>query len=64
MKTPSSMSPVLKKYIVTFENGRTLKLFAVNRWTALELCAIMSSLPIKSIDEAKVQIKIKEPCLN
>jgi len=49
---------------VTFENGRTLKLFAVNRWTALELCAIMSSLPIKSIDEAKVQIKIESLNLN
>lgn len=59
MKTPSSMSPVLKRYIVTFENGQTLKLFAVSRWRALDLCAIMSSMPIESINEAKVQIKIE-----
>lgn len=64
MKTPSSMLPVLKRYIVTFENGRTLKLMATNKGRALDLCAIVSSHPIKSIDQAVVQIKIEKPCSN
>lgn len=59
MKNQSSMSPILKRYIVTFESGRTLKLFATDRWRALDLCAIMSSMPIESIDEARVQIKVE-----
>ncbi len=59
MKNQSSMSPILKRYIVTFESGRTLKLFATDRWRALDLCAIMSSMPIESIKEARVQIKVE-----
>lgn len=64
MKNQSSMLPILKRYIVTFESGRTLKLFATDRWRALDLCAIMSSMPIESINEAVVQIKINDVCLN
>jgi hypothetical protein len=59
MKTPSSMSPVLKRYIVTLENGKKLKLMATNKGRALDLCAIVTSHPIKSIDQAVVQIKIE-----
>jgi hypothetical protein len=64
MKTPSSMSPVLKRYIVTFENGKKLKLMATNKGRALDLCAIVTNHPIKSIDQAVVQIKIEKPCLS
>ncbi len=56
----SSMSPILKRYIVTFESGKTLKLMATDRWRALDLCAIISRHPIKSIDQSIVQIKVEQ----
>ena len=41
------------------ENGKKLKLMATNKGRALDLCAIVTSHPIKSIDQAVVQIKIE-----
>lgn len=60
----SSMSPILKRYIVTYENGKSLKLFATNPMTALTLGSIVSDQIITDITQAIVQIKIDKPCLN
>lgn len=60
----SSMSPILKRYIVTYENGKSLKLFATNPMTALTLGLIVSDQIIIDITQAIVQIKIDKPCLN
>lgn len=60
----SSMSPILKRYIVTYENGKSLKLFATNPMTALTLGSIVSDQIITNITQAIVQIKIDKPCLN
>ena len=60
----SSMSPTLKRYIVTYENGKSLKLFATNPMTALTLGSIVSDHIITDVTQAIVQIKIEKPCLN
>lgn len=60
----SSMSPTLKRYIVTYENGKSLKLFATNPMTALTLGSIVSDQIITDVTQAIVQIKIDKPCLN
>lgn len=60
----SSMSPILKRYIVTYESGKSLKLFATNPMTALTLGLIVSDQIIIDITQAIVQIKIDKPCLN
>lgn len=58
------MSPILKRYIVTYESGKSLKLFATNPMTALTLGLIVSDQIIIDITQAIVQIKIDKPCLN
>jgi hypothetical protein len=58
------MSPTLKRYIVTYENGKSLKLFATNPMTAMTLGLIVSDQIITDITQAVVQIKIEKPCLN
>lgn len=58
------MSPILKRYIVTYESGKSLKLFANNPMTALTLGLIVSDQIIIDITQAIVQIKIDKPCLN
>lgn len=60
----SSMSPTLKRYIVTYDNGKSLKLFATNPMTALTLGSIVSDQNIIDVKQAIVQIKIDKPCLN
>jgi hypothetical protein len=60
----SSMSPTLKRYIVTYDNGKSLKLFATNPMTALSLGLIVSDQIVTDITQAVVQIKIEKPCLN
>lgn len=60
----SSMSPTLKRYIVTYDNGKSLKLFATNPMTALTLGSIVSDQIITDVTQAIVQIKIEKPCLN
>lgn len=60
----SSMSPILRKYIVTYENGKSLKLFATNTMTAVALGLIVSDQNITDVKKAVVQIKIEKPCLN
>ena len=60
----SSMSPILKRYIVTYENGKSLKLFATNPMIAMTLGCIVSDQNIVDITQAVVQIKIDKPCLN
>jgi hypothetical protein len=60
----SSMSPILRKYIVTYENGKSLKLFATNTMTAVALGLIVSDQNIIDVKKAVVQIKIEKPCLN
>lgn len=60
----SSMSPTLKRYIVTYENGKSLKLFAINPMTAMTLGCIVSDQNIIDVTQAVVQIKIDKPCLN
>ena len=58
------MSPTLKRYIVTYENGKSLKLFATNPMTAMTLGLIVSDQIITDVKHAVVQIKIEKPCLN
>lgn len=60
----SSMLPTLKRYIVTYDNGKSLKLFATNPMTAMTLGLIVSDQVITDITQAVVQIKIDKPCLN
>jgi hypothetical protein len=60
----SSMSPTLKRYIVTYDNGKSLKLFATNPMTAMTLGSIVSDKIITEVKQAVVQIKIDKPCLN
>ena len=47
----SSMSPTLKRYIVTYENGKSLKLFATNPMTAMTLGLIVSDQIITDVAE-------------
>ena len=56
----SSMSPTLKRYIVTYENGKSLKLFATNPMTAMTLGLIVSDQVITDITQAVVQISINK----
>jgi len=56
----SSMSPTLKRYIVTYENGKSLKLFAINPMTAMTLGLIVSDKSIVDITQAVVQISINK----
>lgn len=56
----SSMSPILKRYIVTYESGKSLKLFATNPMTALSLGLIVSDQNITDITQAVVQISINK----
>ena len=60
----SSMLPTLKRYIVTYDNGKSLKLFATDPMTAMTLGLIVSDQVITDITQAIVQIKIDKPCLN
>lgn len=60
----SSMSPTLKRYIVTYDNGKSLKLFATNSMTALSLGLIVSDQIITDITKAVVQISINKINLN
>jgi hypothetical protein len=60
----SSMSPILKRYIVTYDNGKKLKLMATDPIRAFALGAIVSDHIIEDISEAVVQIKINDVCLN
>ncbi len=56
----SSMSPILKRYIVTYDNGKSLKLFATNPMTAMTLGLIVSDKSIVDITQAVVQISINK----
>lgn len=56
----SSMSPILRKYIVTYENGKSLKLFATNPMTALTLGSIVSDQNITDVKQAIVQMSINK----
>lgn len=56
----SSMSPILKRYIVTYESGKSLKLFAINPMAALTLGSIVSDQIITDITQAVVQISINK----
>lgn len=56
----SSMSPTLKRYIVTYENGKSLKLFAINPMTALTLGSIVSDQIITDVRQAVVQMSINK----
>jgi len=56
----SSMSPTLKRYIVTYDNGKSLKLFATNPMTALTLGSIVSDQNIIDIKQAVVQMNINK----
>jgi hypothetical protein len=56
----SSMSPTLKRYIVTYENGKSLKLFATNPMTAMTLGLIVSDQIITDITQAIVQMSINK----
>lgn len=56
----SSMSPTLKRYIVTYDNGKSLKLFATNPMTAMSLGLIVSDKYIVDITQAVVQISINK----
>jgi hypothetical protein len=56
----SSMSPTLKRYIVTYDNGKSLKLFATNPMTALSLGLIVSNQIITDITKDVVQISINK----
>lgn len=56
----SSMSPTLKRYIVTYDNGKSLKLFATNLMTAMSLGLIVSDKSIVDITQAVVQISINK----
>jgi hypothetical protein len=56
----SSMSPTLKRYIVTYDNGKSLKLFATNPMTALSLGLIVSNQIITDITKSVVQISINK----
>ena len=60
----SSMLPTLKRYIVTYDNGKSLKLFATDPMTAMTLGLIVSDQVITDITQAVVQIKIDKSCLN
>lgn len=54
----SSMSPILKRYIVTYDNGKKLKLMATDPIRAFALGAIVSDHIIEDISEAIVQVSI------
>lgn len=56
----SSMSQTLKRYIVTYDNGKSLKLFATNPMTALTLGSIVSDQNIIDIKQAVVQMSINK----
>ena len=56
----SSMSPTLKRYIVTYDNGKSLKLFATNPMTAMTLGSIVSDKIITEVRQAVVQISINK----
>lgn len=56
----SSMSPILKRYIVTYESGKSLKLFATNPMTALTLGSIVSDQIVTDVTQAVVQISINK----
>jgi hypothetical protein len=56
----SSMSPTLKRYIVTYENGKSLKLFATNPMTAMTLGLIVSDQTITDVKQAVVQMSINK----
>jgi hypothetical protein len=56
----SSMSPTLKRYIVTYENGKSLKLFATNPMTAMTLGLIVSDQIITDVKQAVVQMSINK----
>jgi hypothetical protein len=55
----SSMSPILKRYIVTYDNGKKLKLMATDPIRAFALGAIVSDHIIEDISESVVQVSIK-----
>jgi len=54
------MSPTLKRYIVTYENGKSLKLFATNPMTAMTLGLIVSDQIITDVKQAVVQMSINK----
>jgi len=54
------MSPTLKRYIVTYENGKSLKLFATNPMTAMTLGLIVSDQTITDVKQAVVQMSINK----
>jgi hypothetical protein len=56
----SSMSPTLKRYIVTYDNGKSLKLFATNPMNALTLGSIVSDHIITDVTQAIVQMSINK----
>jgi hypothetical protein len=56
----SSMSPTLKRYIVTYDNGESLKLFATNPMTAMTLGSIVSDHIITDVKQAVVQMSINK----
>ena len=56
----SSMSPTLKRYIVTYDNGKSLKLFATNPMNAMTLGSIVSDKSITEVRQAIVQMSINK----
>jgi hypothetical protein len=56
----SSMSPTLKRYIVTYGNGKSLKLFATNPMNALMLGLVVSDQVITDVRQAVVQMSINK----
>lgn len=56
----SSMSPTLKRYIVTYDNGKSLKLFATNPMNAMTLGSIVSDYIITDVKQAIVQMSINK----
>ena len=56
----SSMSPILKRYIVTYDNGKSLKLFATNPMNAMTLGSIVSDKSITEVRQAIVQMSINK----
>jgi hypothetical protein len=56
----SSMSPTLKRYIVTYGNGKSLKLFATNPMNALMLGLVVSDQVITDVKQAVVQMSINK----
>jgi hypothetical protein len=54
------MSPTLKRYIVTYDNGKSLKLFATNPMTAMTLGSIVSDHIITEVKQSVVQMSINK----